>query len=52
MLGWPHHSAGMMVSWDVHGQVSGALHRKMVPLQFAAGFARMESLLDFQQQGS
>lgn len=51
MLGWPHHSAGMMVSWDVHGQVSGALRRKMVPLQFAAGFARMESLLDFSAAG-
>lgn len=32
MFGWAHHSAGMMVSWDVHGQVSGALHRKMVGL--------------------
>lgn len=51
MLGWPCHSAGTMVSWDVHGQVSGALHRKMVPLQLAADFAGMESLLDFQQQG-
>lgn len=27
VLGWPVCSAGMMVLWDVHGQVSGALHR-------------------------
>lgn len=44
-------SFGMMVLWDAHGQVSGALHRRMVPLWLAAGFAGLVSPFNFLLQG-
>lgn len=36
---------------SVHGQASGALHRKVVPLRLAASFMRLAGSLDFQPQG-
>ena len=49
--GQPPCRVGMMVSWNGHGQASGALHRKMVPLGLVAGFVGLAGSLDFQPQG-